>query len=82
MSLPRTHQCSACSHDAGPGTVLHEDLVVGAPLSMDGLDEAQRLERFARKYAQDGCRVTDVQQVPHDTLSGYAWSVHFVETLD
>ncbi|MEU1629771.1 hypothetical protein ABZ746_31625 [Streptomyces sp. NPDC020096] len=80
MSLPQTHLCSACSIDAAPGTVVHEDLVVGAPLSMEDLTEVQRLERFARKYAHDGCRVTEVRRVPHDSPSGYAWSVRFIES--
>ncbi|MFK4224094.1 hypothetical protein [Streptomyces sp. NPDC019890] len=80
MPLPKTHHCPACSDDASPETVLHEDLVVGAPLSMDDLTEAQRLDRFARKYAHDGCQVREVRRVPHDSLSGYAWSVRFVES--
>ncbi|MDX3073467.1 hypothetical protein ACIP98_01180 [Streptomyces sp. NPDC088354] len=79
MSLPKTHNCSSCSNGAGQGEVLHEDLVVGAPLSMEDLTEAQRLDRFARKYAHDGCQVREVRRVPHDGLSGYAWSVRFVE---
>lgn len=79
MPLPATHRCSSCSHDAESGTVLHEDLVLGAPLSMEDLTDAQRLDRFARKYAHDGCRVTEVLRVPHSTLSGYAWSVRFIE---
>ncbi|GGO99851.1 hypothetical protein [Wenjunlia tyrosinilytica] len=80
MSLPRTHRCPACSARApAPEPVLHEDIVVGAPLSMEELDEAQLLERFGRKYAHDGCRVTEVRRVPSDTLSGYAWSVRFIE---
>jgi hypothetical protein len=58
---------------------LHEDLVVGAPLSMEELDDAQRLERFALKYAHDGCRVTEVRRVPSGSLGGYAWAVRFVE---
>ncbi|MEU3916463.1 hypothetical protein ACFYW6_01400 [Streptomyces sp. NPDC002659] len=79
MALPRTHHCPACSDDASPQTVLHEDLVVGAPLSMEDLTDEQRLDRFARKYAHDGCEVREVRRVPHDGLSGYAWSVRFVE---
>jgi hypothetical protein len=79
MSLPRTHQCSACSHDSALGTTIHEDLVVGAPLSMEDLTETQRFERFARKYAHDGCQVKEVRRVPHDSSSGYAWSVRFTE---
>lgn len=46
---------------------------------MEALTETQLLDRFAAKYAHDGCRVTEVAQVPHDTLSGYAWSVRFIE---
>ncbi|MDI5962318.1 hypothetical protein POF50_000425 [Streptomyces sp. SL13] len=79
MSLPRTHQCSGCSPSPASGTTLHEDLVVGAPLSMEDLTDAQRLERFSRKYAHDGCEVQDVRRVPHDSLGGYAWSVRFSE---
>ncbi|MFF3245568.1 hypothetical protein ACFYWY_17960 [Streptomyces sp. NPDC002870] len=78
MALPKTHHCSACSDSAAPDTV-HEDLVVGAPLSMEDLTDAQRLDRFARKYAHDGCQVREVRRVPHDCLSGYAWSVRFTE---
>jgi hypothetical protein len=80
MALPKTHQCPACSDGAAPDTVLHEDLVVGAPLSMEDLTDAQRLDRSARKYAHDGCQVREVRRVPHDTLSGYAWSVRFTES--
>ncbi|MFI2350408.1 hypothetical protein ACH492_25845 [Streptomyces sp. NPDC019443] len=80
MALPKTHQCPACLDGAAPDTVLHEDLVVGAPLSMEDLTDAQRLDRFARKYAHDGCQVREVRRVPHDTLSGYAWSVRFTES--
>jgi hypothetical protein len=80
MPLPKTHQCPACLDSAAPDTVLHEDLVVGAPLSMEDLTDAQRLDRFARKYAHDGCQVREVRRVPHDTLSGYAWSVRFTES--
>jgi hypothetical protein len=80
MALPKTHHCLACSDGAAPDTVLHEDLVVGAPLSMDDLTDAQRLDRFARKYAQDGCQVREVLRVPHGNLSGYAWSVRFIES--
>ncbi|MGP3926582.1 hypothetical protein [Streptomyces sp. 8N616] len=47
---------------------------------MDDLTEAQRLDRFARKYAHDGCQVREVRRVPHDSLSGYAWSVRFLES--
>ncbi|WP_406001133.1 hypothetical protein [Streptomyces sp. NBC_00829] len=79
MALPKTHYCSACSDASAPEEVLHEDLVVGAPLSMEDLTEAQRLDRFALKYAHDGCRVREVRRVPHHGLSGYAWSVRFVE---
>ncbi|MDH6580441.1 hypothetical protein [Kitasatospora sp. MAP5-34] len=79
MSLPATHQCRTCSGDPAHGATLHEDLVVGAPLSMEELDDAQRLERFALKYAHDGCRVTEVRRVPSASLSGYAWAVRFVE---
>ncbi|MCM2417229.1 MULTISPECIES: hypothetical protein [unclassified Streptomyces] len=79
MPLPATHQCRTCSTDATDGATLHEDLVVGAPLSMEALDEAQRLDRFARKYAHDGCRVTEVRQVPSGSTSGYAWSVRFLD---
>ncbi|MGW0559471.1 hypothetical protein ACWDZ4_02280 [Streptomyces sp. NPDC003016] len=79
MALPETHHCSACSDDAAQDTVLHQDLVIGAPLSMEDLTDAQRLERFARKYAHDGCQVREVRRVPHDNLSGYAWSVRFTE---
>ncbi|MEJ8634611.1 hypothetical protein ABZY19_17830 [Streptomyces sp. NPDC006475] len=77
MALPRTHHCQACSDTSAHEPVLHEDLVVGAPLSMEDLTDAQRLDRFALKYAHDGCRVTEVRRVPHDNLSGYAWSVRF-----
>ncbi|MGW7486702.1 hypothetical protein [Streptomyces sp. NPDC054786] len=80
MALPQTHHCSACSDGAAPGTALHEDLVVGAPLSMEDLTDAQRLDRFARKYAHDGCEVREVRRVPHDCSSGYAWSVRFTES--
>ncbi|MFF1895759.1 hypothetical protein [Streptomyces sp. NPDC058206] len=79
MPLPKTHLCSACSDDATTDPVLHEDLVVGAPLSMEDLTDAQRLDRFARKYAHDGCQVREVRRVPYDSLSGYAWSVRFTE---
>ncbi|MFC9248070.1 hypothetical protein ACFT7S_29825 [Streptomyces sp. NPDC057136] len=80
MALPRTHHCSVCSDGAASGSVLHEDLVVGAPLSMEELTDAQRLDRFALKYAHDGCQVREVRRVPHDSLSGYAWSVTFTES--
>lgn len=80
MALPRTHHCSACSDASAPEGVLHEDLVVGAPLSMEDLTDAQRLDRFAYKYAHDGCQVKEVRRVPQDNLSGYAWSVRFVES--
>jgi hypothetical protein len=79
MALPKTHHCSPCSDGTAKGTVLHEDLVVGAPLSMEDLTDAQRLDRFARKYAHDGCRVREVRRVPHDSLSGFAWAVRFTE---
>jgi hypothetical protein len=46
---------------------------------MEDLTDAQRLERFSRKYAHDGCEVQDVRRVPHDSLGGYAWSVRFSE---
>ena len=58
---------------------MHEDLVVGAPLSMEDLDDSQRLARFAGKYVHDGCRVVEVRRVDSDSLSGYAWAVRFVE---
>lgn len=80
MALPKTHHCSACSNGAAPDEVLHEDLVVGAPLSMEDLTDAQRLDRFALKYAHDRCQVREVRRVPHDGLSGYAWSVRFTES--
>ncbi|MDX3374317.1 hypothetical protein ACIRFF_04355 [Streptomyces cyaneofuscatus] len=79
MALPRTHHCSACSDGTATADVLHEDLVVGAPLSMEELTDAQRLDRFALKYAHDGCQVREVRKVPHETLSGYAWAVRFSE---
>ncbi|MBT2504958.1 hypothetical protein J7I98_03410 [Streptomyces sp. ISL-98] len=79
MALPEMHDCSACSDGAAQDTVLHQDLVVGAPLSMEDLTDVQRLDRFARKYAHDGCQVREVRRVPHDSLSGYAWSVRFTE---
>jgi hypothetical protein len=47
---------------------------------MEDLSDAQRLDRFASKYAHDGCQVREVRRVPQDNLSGYAWSVRFVET--
>lgn len=80
MALPETHHCSACSDSAAQEPVLHEDLVVGAPLSMEDLTDAQRHDRFALKYAHDGCQVREVRRVPHDSLSGYAWSVRFTES--
>ncbi|MFI6861574.1 hypothetical protein ACIBKZ_17000 [Streptomyces sp. NPDC050421] len=46
---------------------------------MEDLTDAQRHDRFALKYAHDGCQVREVQRVPHDNLSGYAWSVRFTE---
>ena len=58
---------------------MHEDLVVGAPLSMEDLDASQLLARFANKYAHDGCKVTEVRRVASDSLGGYAWSVRFVD---
>ncbi|MFG2828015.1 hypothetical protein ACGFWI_11210 [Streptomyces sp. NPDC048434] len=48
---------------------------------MEDLTDAQRLDRFARKYAHDGCEVREVRRVPHDCSSGYAWSVRFTESL-
>jgi hypothetical protein len=80
MALPRTHQCLVCSDGSDRDAVLHEDLVVGAPLSMEDLTDAQRLDRFALKYAHDGCQVREVRRVPHDNLGGYAWSVRFTES--
>ncbi|NYE40527.1 hypothetical protein [Streptomyces fulvorobeus] len=80
MALPRTHHCSVCSDGSATGAVLHEDLVIGAPLSMEELSDAERLDRFALKYAHDGCQVKEVRRVPHDNLSGYAWSVLFTES--
>ncbi|WP_326697291.1 hypothetical protein OG909_08070 [Streptomyces sp. NBC_01754] len=80
MALPEAHRCLSCSDGTVQDAVLHHDLVVGAPLSMEDLTEAQRLDRFARKYAHDGCQVREVRRVPHDTLSGYAWSVRFTES--
>ncbi len=79
MALPRTHRCHTCSENAAVGAILHEDVVVGAPLSMEDLTDEQRLKRFSGKYAHDGCRVTEVLRVPSDSLSGYAWAVRFVE---
>lgn len=46
---------------------------------MEDLTDAQRLDRFARKYAHDGCLVREVRRVPHDGSRGYAWSVRFTE---
>ena len=46
---------------------------------MEDLTDAQRLDRFARKYAHDGCQVREVRRVPHDSLSGFAWAVRFTE---
>ncbi|MER5894847.1 hypothetical protein [Streptomyces sp. NPDC001876] len=46
---------------------------------MEDLTDAQRQDRFALKYAHDGCQVREVRRVPHDNLSGYAWSVRFTE---
>ncbi|MFF1460924.1 hypothetical protein [Streptomyces sp. NPDC058330] len=80
MALPETHQCLTCSDDAVQDAVLHHDLVVGAPLSMEDLTEDQRLDRFALKYAHDGCQVREVQRVAHEGLGGYAWSVRFTES--
>ncbi|QHY97083.1 hypothetical protein SSPS47_18415 [Streptomyces sp. S4.7] len=80
MALPKAHHCLTCSEGAAQDSVLHEDLVVGAPLSMEELTDAQRLDRFARKYAHDGCQVREVRRVPHEGLSGYAWSVRFTES--
>ena len=56
-----------------------EDLVLGAPLSMEELDDARRLERFAGKYAHDGCQVIEVKKVTSSTLSGFGWAVRFIE---
>ncbi|GAA2986616.1 hypothetical protein Sfulv_16300 [Streptomyces fulvorobeus] len=47
---------------------------------MEELSDAERLDRFALKYAHDGCQVKEVRRVPHDNLSGYAWSVLFTES--
>lgn len=59
---------------------MHEDLVVGAPLSMEDLDDAQRLQRFGAKYAHDKCSVIDVRRVASgEGLSGFGWQVRFVE---
>jgi hypothetical protein len=79
MALPSTHECRTCSNDGTVGLTVHEDLVVGAPLSMEDLDAAQRLARFAGKYAHDGCEVIEVSKVPSDSLGGYAWAVRFLE---
>ncbi|GAA2930364.1 MULTISPECIES: hypothetical protein [Streptomycetaceae] len=79
MALPETHHCPVCSDGAARSSAVHEDLVIGAPLSMEELTDAQRLDRFARKYAHDGCQVREVRRVPHENLSGYAWSVRFTE---
>jgi hypothetical protein len=65
--------------DDATGTTVHEDLVVGAPLSMEDLDDAQRLARFSGKYVHDGCQVVEVRKVDSDSLSGYAWAVRFRE---
>jgi hypothetical protein len=80
MALPLVHECRLCSDDSATGTTVHEDLVVGAPLSMEDLDDAQRLARFAGKYAHDDCEVVEVRKVDSDSLGGYAWSVRFVES--
>jgi len=61
------------------GMTVHEDLVTGAPLSMEDLDDAQRLARFSGKYAHDGCEVVEVRRVAHDGPGGYAWAVRFLE---
>ncbi|MEZ0090366.1 hypothetical protein [Streptacidiphilus sp. EB129] len=79
MALPSTHECRTCSNEGTTGLTVHEDVVVGAPLSMEDLDGAQRLARFAGKYAHDGCEVIEVRKVASDGLSGYAWSVRFLE---
>jgi hypothetical protein len=79
MAVPEAHQCSTCADDTALGTTVHEDLVLGAPLSMEELDDARRLERFAGKYAHDGCKVIEVRKVASATLSGFGWSVRFVE---
>ena len=79
MALPRTHECRLCSDDGTTGTIVHEDLVVGAPLSMEDLDDAARLARFAGKYVHDGCEVVEVRKVDSDSLGGYAWAVRFRE---
>ncbi len=79
MALPESHQCRTCSPPPGGGATLHEDLVVGAPLSMDDLDKSELLERFAGKYIHDGCQVIEVHKVAADSLSGHAWVVQFLE---
>jgi hypothetical protein len=79
MTLPQTHVCNSCSDDPVSGVTVHEDLVLGAPLSMEDLDEAQRLARFAGKYVHDGCRVTEVRRAPAEGVRGYAWLVRFTE---
>ncbi|MFC1408126.1 hypothetical protein ACEZDG_02390 [Streptacidiphilus sp. N1-1] len=79
MALPSTHECRLCSDGGSTGTTVHEDLVVGAPLSMEDLDDAQRLARFAGKYGHDGCEVVEVRKVASDSLGGYAWAVRFLE---
>lgn len=81
MTLPSTHHCSTCSDGgAASESVVHEDLVVGAPLSMEDLSDAERLDRFSLKYAHDGCEVREVRRVAQDSLSGYAWVVRFTES--
>jgi hypothetical protein len=79
MTLPSAHQCHNCSHDNAVGVTVHEDMVVGAPLSMEDLDDAQRLARFGGKYAHDGCQVIEVRRVDQDGPAGYAWVVRFLE---
>ncbi|QMU76877.1 hypothetical protein GXW83_15205 [Streptacidiphilus sp. PB12-B1b] len=80
MTLPATHECRTCSYQAVLGTTVHEDVVVGAPLSMEDLDDAQRLQRFGAKYAHDKCRVLGVRRVASvEGLSGFGWEVRFVE---
>ena len=79
MAVPEAHQCRTCTDDTSLGTTVHEDLVLGAPLSMEELDDARRLERFAGKYAHDGCQVIEVRKVASTTLSGFGWAVRFIE---
>lgn len=79
MTLPSTHQCLHCSPDDATGVTVHEDTVTGAPLSMEELDDAQRLTRFGGKYAHDGCQVIEVRRVADEGPGGYAWLVRFLE---